>query len=103
MHRAKGLIKTNFERRNDMIDFLLANNEGGSFIDDKWIPVYDLDNQQLALLCVIVGDENGSRVDEQYQEGTLPAGRIGRGCHPQNKRNGREISQTRAKICLIGI
>ena len=81
MHRAKGRMKA----RNDMIDFLLANNEGAMEIDGKFVPVYDLSDPQLLQLYDIVRDEYDSRISKQSQK------RIISGCGY----NGRGIQQTR--------
>jgi len=89
--------------RNDMIDFLISEGEGGAYVNNKWVPVFELSDPELVQLYDIVRDNNGGRIDKQFKEGILPAGRIRGGCHPQNKRNGKKISQTRAKICLTGI
>ncbi len=45
--------------RNDIINFLLSPEIGigGIYINDEWIPVYDLTDAQLANLYIQVGDD----------------------------------------------
>ena len=88
MHRAKSRMKA----RNDMIDYLLANNEGAMEIDGKFVPVYDLSDPQLLQLYDIVKDEHDSRISKQSEKRIISNGGIGRGRLPQNQPGSTKLS-----------
>ena len=76
---------TPMKARNDMIDFLITHNEGGIEIDGEFIPVYDLTDQQLALLCYEVGEEcYGIRVSKHPQKGSIHDRRIRGRCRSKD-------------------
>ena len=88
MHRAKSRMKA----RNDMIDFLIREGEGGTYINNKWVPVYDLSDPQLLQLYDLVKDEHDSRISKQSEKRGISNSGIGRGRLLQNQQGHTKLS-----------